>query len=131
MRWTYGFNKNATSDYKRSFLFNFNNLLRNHVSYLVSTYFLKTNLNNPPANKASREVANLTERKNPNTPVYGVKEFVRLSVTKFDPNYCRTGKQSRLKFFLGRVWQKAMSQNFLFAVKWPAGPGLRAKTAKF
>ena len=32
--------------------------------------------NNPPASKASREVANLTVRKNPHTPVYGVKEFV-------------------------------------------------------
>ena len=30
--------------------------------------------------KASSEVANLTERKNPHTPVHGVKEFVRLSV---------------------------------------------------
>ena len=29
---------------------------------------------NPPANEASREVANLTELKNPHTPVYGVKE---------------------------------------------------------
>ena len=26
-----------------------------------------------PTSKASREVANLTERKNPHTPVYGVK----------------------------------------------------------
>ena len=34
----------------------------------------------PPASEASREVANLTERKNLHTPVYGVKEFVRLSV---------------------------------------------------
>ena len=34
----------------------------------------------PPASKASREVVNLTERKNPHTPVYGVKEFVCLSV---------------------------------------------------
>ena len=33
-----------------------------------------------PASKASREVANLTERKNPHTPVYGVKEFFSLSV---------------------------------------------------
>ena len=32
-----------------------------------------------PASKVSREVANLTERKNLHTPVYGVKEFVRLS----------------------------------------------------
>ena len=36
--------------------------------------------NYPPASEASREVANLTERKNPRTPVYGVKEFVCLSV---------------------------------------------------
>ena len=35
---------------------------------------------NPPASKASREVENLTERKNPPTPIYGVKEFVCLSV---------------------------------------------------
>ena len=31
---------------------------------------------------ASREVANLTKRKNPHTSGYGVKEFVRLSFTK-------------------------------------------------
>ena len=30
----------------------------------------------PPPSEASREVANLTERKNLQTPVYGVKEFV-------------------------------------------------------
>ena len=50
----------------------------------------------PPVSEASREVANSTKRKNPLTPVYGVKEFVRLSVclsvTNFDPNYLRTGK---------------------------------------
>ena len=40
---------------------------------------------NPPASKASREVANLTERKNQNAPVYGDKKFVCLSVTKFGP----------------------------------------------
>ena len=34
----------------------------------------------PLASEASREVANLTERKNPHTPVYGVKEFVHLSL---------------------------------------------------
>ena len=38
----------------------------------------------PPASKASREVENLTEIKNPLTPVYGVKEYVHLSVTNFD-----------------------------------------------
>ena len=34
----------------------------------------------PPASQASREVTNLTERKNLHTLVYGVKEFVHLSV---------------------------------------------------
>ena len=34
----------------------------------------------PPVSKVSREVANLTERKNLQTPVYGVKEFGCLSV---------------------------------------------------
>ena len=38
------------------------------------------NLFNPPVIEASREIANLTERKNQHTPVYGVKEFVCLSV---------------------------------------------------
>ena len=31
----------------------------------------------------SREVANLNERKNPHTPVYGVKEFVSLKQPYF------------------------------------------------
>ena len=34
----------------------------------------------PPASKARREVANLTEGKSLHTPVYGVKEFVCLPV---------------------------------------------------
>ena len=48
----------------------------------------------PTASEESMEVANLTERKNPHTPVYGVKEFVCLSVrpsdTNFNPNYLGT-----------------------------------------
>ena len=43
----------------------------------------------PPVSKASREVANLTGEKI-HIPIYGVKEFVCLSVTKCDPNYLRT-----------------------------------------
>ena len=39
-----------------------------------------TGLFYPPASKASREVANLTERKNLCTPIYEVREFVCLSV---------------------------------------------------
>ena len=62
-------------------------------SYEVSFIgpILYPNLDYPPASEASREVANLTERKNPHT-LFGVKEFVCLSVTKFDTNYLRTGK---------------------------------------
>ena len=37
----------------------------------------------PLASEASREVANLTRRKNLHAPVYGVKEFVCLSVCLF------------------------------------------------
>ena len=37
----------------------------------------------PMRAKQVREVANLTERKNPYTSVYGVKEFVRLSVSVY------------------------------------------------
>ena len=33
-----------------------------------------------PASEVSKEVANLTERKNTHTPLYGVKEFICLSV---------------------------------------------------
>ena len=66
-----------------------------------------------PASEASREVANLTERKNLKTPVYGVKEFVCLSVClsaclsviNFDPNYLRTGKTEWAEIFLGHLWQ--------------------------
>ena len=46
---------------------------------------------NPLRAKRVREVANLTDRKNQHTPVYGVKEFgcpsvCLLSVVNFDPN---------------------------------------------
>ena len=51
----------------------------------------------PPVSKASREVANLTEKKS-NIPVYGVKEFVCLSVTNFDPNYL-TGRTEWAEIF--------------------------------
>ena len=53
----------------------------------------------PPASKASREVANLTERKNPHTPVYDVKEFVCVcpSVINFDPTYLGLAKRNGKK----------------------------------
>ena len=40
--------------------------------------------------KARREVANLTLRNNLHTPIYGVKEFVCLSVMNFVLNYLIT-----------------------------------------
>ena len=52
-----------------------------------------------PASEASREVENLTERKNPHTPVYGVKKFVPLSVIKFDPHFLRTGRTEWAEIF--------------------------------
>ena len=44
----------------------------------VYTWNLIVVVDYPPASEASREVANLTWRKNPHTPKYGVKEFVCL-----------------------------------------------------
>ena len=46
------------------------NIIKLEIAFLI----------HPPVSKASREVANLTERKNLHTPVYGDKEFVCLSV---------------------------------------------------
>ena len=65
-----------------------------------------------PVSEASREEANLNERKNSHTPLYGVKEFVCLSVTKFDPNYLGTGKTKWAEFFLQHLWQNEFSQKF-------------------
>ena len=48
---------------------------------LYSFIYITTH-SHPPASEAIREVANLTERKNPYTPVYGVKEFVCLIVIR-------------------------------------------------
>ena len=62
----------------------------------------------PPASEASREVANLTWRKNPHTPLYCVKEYVCLSVTNFDLNYLRTGKIERAEIFFRKPLQKSL-----------------------
>ena len=42
----------------------------------------------PPVSEASKEVANLTEGKNPHAPVYGVKECVCLSVCLLQAGLC-------------------------------------------
>ena len=73
----------------------------------------------PPASEVSREVASLTERKNPHTPVYGVKEFVCLSVhlwLTLNPIISGLAEQNGQKN-LGHLWQKRMSQIFLFVHK--------------
>ena len=54
--------------------------------------------------EASRELANLTERKNLHNPVCGVKEFVCPSVTNFDLNYIRTGWTEWAIKNLGHLW---------------------------
>ena len=57
--------------------------------------------NYPPASKLSREVANLTERKNLHTPIYGNKEFACpsfcLSVTTLTPIISGQAEQNGLK----------------------------------
>ena len=58
---------------------------------LIKVEYLKEKKSYPPASEASREVANLTKRKNLHTPFYGGKEFVCLSVVNFDLNYLRAG----------------------------------------
>ena len=64
------------------------------MSFLMALFFYLSNLKVeyqchfkwrtcPPASEVSREVANLSERKK-SPPVYGVIEFVSLSVRNFD-----------------------------------------------
>ena len=48
--------------------------------FCIYIYFVSQVVFYPPASETSREVANLTERKNPHTSIYGVKECVCLSV---------------------------------------------------
>ena len=58
---------------------------------------------NPPTSKASREVSNWTEIKTL-THVYGVKEFITLSVCRhFDYNYLRTGKIEQADMFKKKI----------------------------
>ena len=71
----------------------------------------------------SKEVANSIERKNLHTPVYGVKEFVCLSVTKFDPNYIRTGKTEWAKKIKDIYDKKLCLEKFCLSEKWLGGPG--------
>ena len=91
-------------------------MLRNICFYLFS-FSYQTKSSYHPASEASREVANLTERKNLHTPVYGVKEFVFLSVVNFDPNYLRTSKTELAKKSFRLSKAKTHVSNFLFLHK--------------
>ena len=53
-------------------------LNRNYGIEIIFRQFQEKQIFYPPVSEASRELANLTERKNTHTPAYGVKEFVCL-----------------------------------------------------
>ena len=77
----------------------------------------------------SRELANITEIKNPHTPINGVKEFVCLSVTKFDPNFLGTGRTEWPKKILGHLWQNECSQKILFVGKMAGRTGAEGQNS--
>ena len=83
---------------------------RHHVGRFITNVF-------PLRAKRVREVANLTERKNRHTPVYGVKEFVRLSVINFDPNYLGTGKTEWAEIFFDIFVKMNGLKNFYLSEK--------------
>ena len=62
--------------------FNLLKLAKKYLPCILETFDEKTMMHcfysSPPASKASREVENLIDRKNPHTHVYGVKECVCL-----------------------------------------------------
>ena len=81
--------------------------------------------------EASREVANLTERKNTHTPVYGVKEFVCLSVCdKLWPQISQDW-QNRLGWKIFYDIYGKFLKNFYLSEKCPVGPWPRAEKATF
>ena len=55
------------------------------------------------------------KKKTTHTPVYGVKEFVGLSVTNFELNYLRTGKIEWAEIFLGTSVSKSNIPKFMFS----------------
>ena len=79
--------------------------------------------------EASREVANLTERKNQITPVYGVKEFVCLSVVNFYPNYFRTGRTEWAEKNFRTSLAKWMISKMLFVRKVAGRAGAKGQNS--
>ena len=79
----------------------------------------------PTTSEASKEVANLTERKNPHTHVYVVKEFVTLSVCLWQTlTSIISGLAKQMKFF-GTYSTKSPKNIFLH--KGLVGPRHRPK----
>ena len=63
----------------------------------------------------------MTERKNPHTPEFGVKEFACLSVrVKLQPQLSQDWQNRMGKKKLGHLWQQPISQDF-FIVRKVAG----------
>ena len=71
------------------------------------------------------------KKKSTHTLKYSVKEFVCLSVAKFDLNYLRTGKIEWTEIFLEMTLSKSYIQNFLFLGRGLVWPGQRAKKPTF
>ena len=104
------------------------------IFFVAFKQYVLDEINFPPASKASREIANLTERKIHKPPNRVSKNLsvwratvlwtcrsqkIKLRVFKFyniilkcnfDPNYLRTGNTEWAKKNLGDLWQKALSQ---------------------
>ena len=78
-----------------------------YVTYINLQYY-------PPASEASKEVANLTERKNPHTPIWcqRICLSVCLSITHFDLNSLRTGEIEWAEIFLGMSLSRINQQYY-------------------
>ena len=61
---------------------NYLSYFSHNIVFIIQLTFMNqiTHYHYPPAREGRREAANLTQRRNPHTPVYGVTEFVCLSV---------------------------------------------------
>ena len=82
----------------------------------------------PPASEASREVENFDWKKIHMPPYMVSKNLsVCLSVTKFNPNYLRTGRIEQAKIFFTTSLSKSHVSKKNFLGKGPVGPGPRAK----
>ena len=65
---------------------------------------------NLPVSKASRKLTNLTERKIHIPPYMVTNNLSVCLLPNLTPIISKLAKQNGLKFFLGHLWQKGMSQ---------------------